>query len=230
MRKLTILLLFFTTTSILFSQSNPLINTPTLNPDGTRITFNYQGDLWTINTNGQNLKRLTIHEGFDENPKWSKDGKTIAFESDRYGNKDVFTIPVNGGIPKRITFHSATDYITDFTSDNTILFNTSRNFVQVEREREIHSVSTNGGTPKRFLDAVGFDAVMSPNNKFVAFTRGTCRVEREAYKGAANRDVWIYNTTNDTYHQATSFEGQDLSPKWGEQFCPIISICKRWSL
>ncbi|PHR70324.1 MAG: peptidase S41 [Lutibacter sp.] len=214
MKKFIIFLLFFATTSILFSQSNPLINTPTLNPDGTIIAFNYQGDLWTVLTNGQNLKRLTIHEGFDENPTWSKDGKTLAFESDRYGNKDIFTIPVNGGTPKRITFHSSSDYITDFTVDNSILFNTSRNFAQVEREREIHSVSVNGGTPKRFLDAVGFDAVMSPNNKFVAFTRGTCRIEREAYKGAANRDIWIYNTTNDTYHQATTFNGQDLAPKW----------------
>ena len=214
MRKLAIFLLLFATTTVVFSQSNPLLNTPTLNPDGTLVAFNYQGDLWTIATNGQNLKRLTIHEGFDENPIWSKDGKTIAFESDRFGNKDVFTIPVNGGTPKRLTFHSSNDYVTDFTLDNTILFLTVRNFVQVEREGEIHSVSANGGTPKRLLDAVGFDAVMSPNNKFIAFTRGTCRIAREAYKGAANRDIWIYNTTNDTYHQATTFDGQDLSPKW----------------
>ena len=214
MKNLNIFLLFSVITSIVFSQSNPLINTPALNPDGTSIAFNYQGDIWTVSNNGQNLKRLTIHEGFDENPTWSKDGKTIAFESDRYGNKDIFTIPVNGGTPKRVTFHSSNDYVTDFLSDNTIIFSTYRNFAQVEREREIHSVNANGGTPKRFLDAVGFDAVMSPNNKFIAFTRGTCRIEREAYKGAANRNIWIYNTTNDTYHQLTTFNGQDLAPKW----------------
>tara|TARA_B110000091_G_C13819398_1_gene479766 strand:+ start:969 stop:4196 length:3228 start_codon:yes stop_codon:yes gene_type:complete len=214
MKKLVIFLVLFITTSILFSQSNPLINNPTLNPDGTQIAFNYQGDLWTVGTNGQDLKRLTIHEGFDENPTWSKDGKTLAFESDRFGNKDIFTIPANGGTPKRVTFHSSSDYVTDFLADNSILFSTNRNFVQVEREREIHIANANGGTPKRFLDAVGFDAVMSPNNKFIAFTRGTCRIEREAYKGAANRDVWVYNTINDTYYQLTIFNGQDLAPKW----------------
>ncbi len=208
------ILAFVSTTTFLFSQSNPLINTPTLSPDGNTVAFNYQGDIWTVSTNGQNLKRLTIHEGFDENPTWSKDGKTLAFESDRFGNKDVFTIPANGGNPKRLTFYSGSDIVTDFTADNDILFSTVRHFVQVEREREIHSVNANGGTPKRYLDAVGFDAVMSPNKKFIAFTRGTCRIEREAYRGPANRDIWLYNTSNDSYHQLTTFDGQDLAPEW----------------
>lgn len=214
MKKIAFILLFLGTYTTTFSQTNPLINTPTLSPDGKTLAFNYQGDLWTVDTNGQNLKRLTIHEAADENPVWSKDGKKIAFNSDRYGNNDVFTIPATGGTPKRITFHSTNDNVTDFTADNDLLFSTSRHFVQVEREREIHSVSANGGTPKRLLDAVGMEAVMSPNKKFIAFVRGTCRIAREAYQGPANRNLWLYNTANDTYHQLTTFNGQDFSPQW----------------
>jgi hypothetical protein len=37
----------------------------------------------------------------------NKDGKQIAFASDRYGNFDVFTLPVTGGTPTRLTFNSA---------------------------------------------------------------------------------------------------------------------------
>lgn len=201
-------------TSIVFSQTNPLINTPALSPDGKLIAFNYQGDIWTVDIHGENLKRLTIHEAYDANPIWSADGKTIAFQSDRFGNDDVFTISVNGGIPKRITYHSANDKATDFTADGTIYFETVREFVQLEREPEIHYVDTNGGTPFRLLNAVGFDATLSPNKKFIAFTRGSCRIEREAYKGPANRDVWVYDIKNDKYNQITTFEGQDLAPQW----------------
>ena len=196
------------------SQNNPLINYPTLSPDGEIIAFNYQGDIWTTSKNGDNLKRLTIHEAYDTNPIWSPDGKTIAFQSNRFGNNDIFTIPSTGGIPKRITYHSSNDQVTDFTTDNNIIFSTARNFVQIEREPEVHSVNSNGGTPFRLLNTVGFDATLSPNKKFIAFTKGSCRIEREAYQGPANRDIWLYDIKNDSYHQLTSFVGQDLAPQW----------------
>jgi len=211
---LSILVCCFAISTSLLSQNNPLINTPALSPDGKIIAFNYQGDIWTVSKTGENLNRLTIHEAYDTNPVWSVDGKTIAFQSDRFGNNDVFTIPSNGGTPNRITYHSANDQVTDFTADNDIIFTTARNFVQLEREPEIHSVNANGGTPFRLLNAVGFDATLSPNKKFIAFTRGSCRIEREAYKGPANRDLWLYDIKNDKYNQLTTFNGQDLSPQW----------------
>jgi tricorn protease len=215
LKKFLFFVIIFTTTQN-YAQVNPLVGMPALSPDGQTIAFEYQGDIWTVSADGENPKRLTIHEATDSNPHWSADGKTIAFNSNRFGNIDIFTIPVNGGMPKRITYHATFDIITDFTPDGTILFATNRNYAQVEREQEIHSVSANGGTPLRFMDALGYDATLSPNGKFVAFTKGYCRVDREAYRGEANRDIWLYDITNDTYHQLTDFDGQDLLPQWGD--------------
>ncbi len=215
MKKSYLALLTMSFTTFVLAQSNPLINSPRLSPNGETIAFNYQGDLWTVSANGDNLKRLTIHEGYDTNPHWSGDGKSIAFQSDRFGNNDVFTVNAKGGTPKRISFHSANDVVTDFTKNGDILFETSRNYKQVERESEIHSIGYKGGTPLRLLDALGFDATLSPNGNLIAFTRGTCRIDREAYKGPANRNIWIYNIKNDTYNQLTTYDGQDLRPQWG---------------
>ncbi|MEC3907805.1 S41 family peptidase [Tamlana sp. 2201CG12-4] len=195
---------------------NLLINFPSISPDGQTIAFNYQGDIWTSNINGKNAKRITIHEAYDTKPVWSPDGKSIAFQSDRYGNNDIYVIPSDGGLPKRLTFHSATDIITDYTANGDILFSTRRNFVQVEREYETHKVNEKGGTPSRYLSAVGFDATLSPNGKYVAFTRGTCRLEREAYNGPANRDLWLYIIESDKYVQLTDFGGNDFYPQWGD--------------
>lgn len=206
--------LVFLCTLSLNAQDNPLINFPSLSPDGKTIAFNYQGDIWTASINGENLKRITIHEAYDTNPLWSKDGKTIIFQSNRFGNYDVFTIPLEGGIPLRITFHSANDRVSDITLNGDVIFETSRDFVQVEREPEIYKVSLKGGTPFRFLNALGFNATISPNGKLVAFTKGSCRIEREAYQGPANRDIWVYNVDKDTYHQITTYNGQDLAPHW----------------
>ncbi len=216
MNKLPFFICLFAIQTILHAQNNPLINLPSLSPNGNTIAFNYQGDIWTMATSGENLKRLTIHESYDTNPLWSSDGKSIAFQSDRYGNNDIFVINSSGGTPVRITYHSANDKLTDFTADNDLYFETSRNYKQVERENEIHVVSANGGTPFRLLNALGFDAKLSPNKNFIAFTRGTCRIEREAYQGPANRDIWLYDIENDNYNQLTTFNGQDLSPQWAD--------------
>ncbi len=195
---------------------NPLINFPTISPDGQTIAFNYQGDIWTSAINGSNPKRLTVHEAYDTKPVWSADGKSIAFISERFGNNDVFLMPASGGTPKRITYHSTADIITDYTPEGNLLFSTRRNFVQVEREFETHIVSEDGGTPTRYLDATGFDAALSPNGNFLIFVKGSCRLERETYRGPANRDVWLYNIKNDSYTKLTDYDGNDFYPQWGD--------------
>ncbi|AXT19843.1 peptidase S41 [Flavobacteriaceae bacterium AU392] len=192
----------------------PLVNEPALSPDGRSIAFNFQGDIWTSDVNGQNAKRITVHEAYDTKPIWSHDGKTIAFQSNRYGNNDIYVVPFNGGLPKRLTYRSAGDNITDYTKNGDILFSTRRDFAQVEREGETHIVNNSGGTPYRYMSALGFDATISPNGDFIAFVKGNCRIQREAYRGPANRNIWLYDIKNDKYTQLTTFNGNDFYPQW----------------
>jgi C-terminal processing protease CtpA/Prc/tricorn protease-like protein len=195
---------------------NPLVNLPAISPDGKTIAFNYQGDIWTSTIEGKDVRRITVHESYDTNPIWSHDGEAIAFESNRYGNSDIYIVPSKGGMPKRITFHSASDYLTDYTKNGTIIFETRRDFAQVERESEIHSVMDAGGTPSRLMSSVGFEAKQSPNGKFIAFVKGNCRIAREAYQGPANRDLWLYDIDRDVYTQLTVYDGNDFHPQWGD--------------
>ncbi|MTJ01745.1 S41 family peptidase [Idiomarina piscisalsi] len=197
------------------TSERPLIMQPEISPDGTQIAFSYQGDIWTMSTSGTNPNRLTIHEGYESSPKWSKDGNSIAFSSDRFGNDDVFIMPSEGGRPDRLTYHSASDRVLGFNNDNQVLFNTRRLYAEVEREWEVYSVATTGdATEFRFMDALGFDAVVSPDGKKVALVRSTARVSREDYRGPANRNIWIYDTETGEYNQLTDFDGNDFMPKW----------------
>ncbi len=198
------------------SAQNPLVNHPALNYEGTKIAFNYQGDIWTADINGTDIKRLTIHEAYDTKPLWSKDGKSLVFQSNRYGNNDIFIIPSKGGVSKRITYHSASDLLTDYTDEGEILFNTSRNFRQVEWEPEIQTCNERGGTPSLKMNAFGYDAALSPDKKFIAFVKGPCRIQRENYYGSANKDIWLYDIENDKYQQLTTFDGNDFYPKWAD--------------
>ncbi|MEP1095332.1 MAG: peptidase S41, partial [Cyclobacteriaceae bacterium] len=195
----------------LFSQ--PLIIKPAISPDGNQIAFSYQGDIWKVSANGGRADRLTIHEGYDGSPIWMAGQNLIAFQSDRYGNNDIFTIPQDGGTPKRLTFHSTSDGLYSATS-NSLLFVTRRSYQQVEWDSEMYEVKIDGSTPTRFMDALGSDPIVSPDGTKVAFVRGACRIAREAYRGPANRDVWIWDKNADTYTQLTDFNGNDFNPQW----------------
>lgn len=193
---------------------SPIYFTPALSPDGTELAFSYQGDIWSVAATGGEAKRLTIHESFEYSPVWSPDGQRIAFVGNRYGNNDIFVTTQGGDIPQRITEHSTNDFAPAWMGNDDLLFATSRMFVQVERANEIYQAKLSGGTPVRMLDAVGTTPVMSPNGRYLAMVRGGCRIAREAYRGPANRDIWIYDTQQKSYTQITTDEGQDYAPRW----------------
>ena len=52
-------------------------------PDGNRIAFQDNGDIFVVNTDGSNRQRLTNEPGFDRQPSWSPDGFRILFASTR---------------------------------------------------------------------------------------------------------------------------------------------------
>ncbi len=215
MKKIFIITFLFASIASQSQNTTEILRYPSLNPDATQIAFSYQGDIWTVPSIGGKATRLTIHEGYDSNPQWSPDGKKILFSSNRNGNNDLYTIDLGGQNLTRLTFHSASDNEGNWKNDNEIYFSTRRNFVAIEREYEIYTISANGGTPERLLDALGSDANFSSKNNLLAFVRGGCRIEREAYKGPANRDIWVYNPTNGKYLEVTNNQGQDIMPEWG---------------
>src|SRR5215467_9676267 len=91
-----------------------------------KVAFSYLGDIWVANEDGSNPQRLTVHKARDVYPRFSPNGKWIAFSSNRYGNYDVFVIPVDGGMAKRLTFNSAADLVVGCTADSKkVLFQSS---------------------------------------------------------------------------------------------------------
>lgn len=206
----------FLTVFYLQAQNPLLLRQPAINKDGSLVAFSFQGDIWTVPGSGGKATRLTIHDAYESNPVFSPDGKQIAFSGARFGNNDIFVMSAEGSMPKRLTFHSGADNVSSWTQADKILFSTNREFRQIERPNEVYAISPKGGTESRVLDAVGFDPVLSPDGRFLAFERGDINpVARQAYKGSSDRDIWIYDTKNKTYQQLPGFETNDVFPQWG---------------
>ena len=214
MTKKTFLTLAILLNCGLLIAQNTLIRKPAISSDASKMAFGYHGDIWIHDFNTNQSKRLTVHQAYDGNPIWNSKGNKLAFTSNRRGVTNIFTTSVNGGVPKQMTYFPTTDTPSQWNKNGNILFSSNRMYKGPEWDPAIYSVSDKGATPKRFMTALGSQAVISPNGNFVAFVKGACRIAREDYDGPAQRDVWIYNLKSKKYFQITTSKKNDHTPLW----------------
>src|SRR4051794_39558770 len=103
---------------------------------GDRVVFTYGGDLWTAPSSGGTAVRITANPGMETYPKFSPDGKWIAFTGQYDGDEQVYVIPSSGGEPKQLTFYPSRgplaprwgldNQVEGWTRDGHILFRSER--------------------------------------------------------------------------------------------------------
>lgn len=74
-----------------------------VSPDGQTIVFDLLGDIYTMSITGGEAKRIIGDMSFEGQPKFSPDGKTIVFTSDRSGVEHLWVAKADGSSPKPIT-------------------------------------------------------------------------------------------------------------------------------
>ena len=177
-----------------------------------RIAFTYLADIWTADEDGKNIKRITTNKARDAYPRFSPDGKWIAFSSDRNGNFDVFIVPSEGGTAKQLTFHSADDTVLGWTPDSrAVLFASSRGDDFMSK---LYTVSIDGGIERNAGADMGVNACYSPDGKKLAINRKGQVYWRKYYRGAMNTDVTVMDIANKKFTDLTDFDGMDSWPMW----------------
>src|ERR1700687_3958595 len=74
-----------------------------VSPDGKTIVFELLGDIYTLPIEGGTAKLIDGGMAFDSQPKFSPDGKWIAFISDRDGNENVWIMHTDGSDAKQLS-------------------------------------------------------------------------------------------------------------------------------
>jgi len=84
----------------------------------------YNFDIFTMNSDGSDVRQITNDPEFDAEPMWSPDGKRIFFISGREGDFAVFSMDENGGHLVNLTNSSGSEGPVGFSGDGTriILF------------------------------------------------------------------------------------------------------------
>jgi TolB protein len=96
-----------TTTPLTNGPNHALNVEPAVSPDGQKIAFSSDRSgrpmIWTMNIDGQQLKRLTWAGVYNSTPAWSPDGKTLAIAILDVNHFDIFTLNADGTGLKRLT-------------------------------------------------------------------------------------------------------------------------------
>jgi len=213
------------------------LRNPAISPDGKTIVFGYKGDLYKVPSTGGEAIPLTLHEAHDQMPVWSKDGKWLAFASDRFGNFDVFVMPATGGEARRLTYHSAPDIPYDFTPDGkSVLFGTARNDVYTSARfpnrglfQKMYKVPVEGGRSVMFNSAGADYARFNAKGDKLIFQdrKGYEDALRKHHTSSVTRDIWIYDVKKDEYIQVSDFAGEDREPVWGENDNTIYFLSEK---
>ncbi len=84
-----------------------------MSPDGTRMVMTRgEGDaaeLYIMNADGTDARKITDNQAFDGNPVWSPDGQKIAFQSRREGSDDIYIMNPDGTDVQRLTMNPGYD-------------------------------------------------------------------------------------------------------------------------
>ena len=202
-----------------------LMRFPAVN--GEQITFSYAGDLYLVDKDGGLARRITSGDGYEMFPRFSPDGKYIAFTGQYDGNTEVFLIPSTGGIPKRLTYTAtlSRDDISDRMGPNNIVMGWSpdgKNVIYRSRKQTFNSfvgqlfaVPIEGGVSEELPLSTGGFCSYSPDGNMLAFNR----VFREFrtwkyYKGGMADDIRIFDLKTKEISLICENDVQDIIPMW----------------
>ena len=192
---------------------------------GDTVAFVYAGDIWLASSKGGDARRLTSGDGMEYFPKFSPDGKWIAFTGDYSGSRQVFVISVDGGQPRQLTFYNDVgalpprggidNRVLDWTVDGkSILFNPHR-LPWSDRMPAHYVIPATGGMETPLAIPEGSAGSFSPDGTKLAYTP----IEREFrtwkhYRGGRAQDVWIYDLSSNKTEQITNTQWTDNQPVW----------------
>jgi Tol biopolymer transport system component/DNA-binding winged helix-turn-helix (wHTH) protein len=195
------------------TRNNALDSTAAWSPDGSLIAFAsnrdtgppynpYNLDIYVMNADGSNVRRIVDDPEYDVGPQWSPDGRKILFISGRTGNFDVYEMNADGTGQRNLTAdNDKPDGAPVWSLDgNSIAF--AR---RVDGKNQIFVMDADGRNVKR----VTHDAA---NNELPCWSPDGSKLVFQTDRDG-NWEIYATSVDGDVA-QLTDDPADDLSPDW----------------
>ncbi len=193
---------------------------------GNRVAFCYGGDIWTASTGGGLASRVTAHPGQELFPKFSPDGKWIAFTGQYEGDEQVYVVPAEGGVPKRLTWypahgpgaprHGSDNQVYGWTPDGAkVLFRSLRDAESAMVQTALYTVPVTGGLPVKLPMYTAGAGEFSPDGKRLVYSplfRDFRTWKR--YEGGWAQDLFVYDLAAGTQAVVAPSKRTERDPMW----------------
>jgi len=202
-----------------------LLRFPHIN--GDNVVFTYAGDLYTVPLSGGEARRLTSHEGREVFPRYSPDGRWIAFSGEYAGTRQVYVIPSTGGTPRQLTFYPDVgpmpprggfdDLIMDWTPDGSKILIRANRTPFGERVGRYYLVDpVNGGleVPLEIPEGASGATYDATGTKLAFNVKSREWRHWKRYRAGRQQDVWIYDLANHVSERITTESSTDNFPMW----------------
>ena len=198
-----------------------------VSPDGQQLVFDMLGDLYLMPIAGGDAVRLTTGLAFDTQPRFSPDGKTVVFISDRQGADNVHTIDLATREVKEITRGKTSVFLSpEYSPDGKYIVASKGGFrgglptlwmyhVQGGNGVALYTAPANAA-PGTAVQQAG--AAFTANGRFVYYTQRT--------------GAWNYNAQFPQYqiwsYDRETGDREPLSSRYGSAVRPTLSPDGRW--
>jgi TolB protein len=189
---------------------------PTLNRAQYRAVFDPSGrrlaavvsdgsapDLYLVDSNGGNLRRLTRTRAIEVSPTWSPDGKRLAFVSDKTGSPQVYVMNVDSGDVTRLTYDGSYNTAPSWSPDGQWIAYETR----VGGQFDIWLIDPEGGVTVPLVTHGRSDEgpCWAPDSRKLAFS--------STRRGRA--DLYAIDRDGSNLRRLTGDAGNNTSPAWG---------------
>ncbi len=206
-------------------QSRPeplLLQQPTMNQ--SEVVFVYAGDLWAVSRQGGAARRLTSGPGIKDHPKFSPDGRWIAFTGRYNGNANVYVMPAEGGQPRQLTFHPGPDLVVGWTPDSRRILFASPRAAFARGVMQLFTVPLEGGFAEPLPLPIAFEGAFSPDGSHIAYVPlpqpfGSWK----HYRGGTRPVIWIADLADSSIRPIPQTDSIDYNPMWAGDHIYFLS-------
>lgn len=212
------------------STSSPLATEPTVPVTPTavsyinissltgRIVFDNFDDIYVINADGTNLKRLTTNTGAEFDPKWSPDGKRIVYRDSRRGvnhDDEIYVMNADGSGQANLSNSPSSDeWGPAWSPDGTkIAFNSTRAHPQLP---QLFVMNADGSGVKQLTEREAEYPTWSPDGTKIAFM-----------SSGPDYEIYVINADGSDETRLTYSPGEDGWPAWSPDGKKIVFASER---
>ncbi|GII78883.1 tricorn protease [Sphaerisporangium rufum] len=176
------------------------------------VAFTAEDDLWLVPAGGGRAYRLTAGVAEAGYPRFSPDGKDIAFVGEEEGPEEVYVIPTDGGDARRLTYDGGSCTVTGWDPAGGVIYTTDAR-QPFSRYRWLHRVGTTGATER--LPYGPANSISYGPGGGVVLGRNTADPARwKRYRGGTVGDLWIDRDGGGAFTRLITLDGNLASPCW----------------